>query len=64
ESEDTADGRIVHRQYHGPAFVYRIELDTGDTVHCLHNHVETFDLDQPVSVDLVADHPLAWYPVQ
>jgi len=31
-------------------------------VHCLHNHVEEFDLDEPVSLELTADHPLAWYP--
>ncbi len=57
-----ADGRIVHRQYTGPAFVYRIELTSGEMVRCLHNHVETFEHDQPVAVDIVADHPLAWYP--
>ena len=63
-NEENADGRVVHRQYHGPSFVYRIRLDSGDTVSCLHNHVEVFDHDQPVSVDLVADHSLAWYPAQ
>jgi iron(III) transport system ATP-binding protein len=57
-----ADGRIVHRQYIGPAFVYRIALTSGETVRCLHNHVETFEHDQPVAVEIVADHPLAWYP--
>jgi len=57
-----ADGRIVHRQYTGPAFVYRISLESGAVVRCLHNHVETFEHDQPVTVDIVADHPLAWYP--
>ena len=61
-SPELADGVIVSRQYVGPSFVYRVELDTGDAVHCLHNHVEEFDLDQPVSVELTADHPLAWYP--
>jgi len=59
---DRADGRVTRRQYVGPSFVYRVELDSGETVHCLHNHVEAFDTDQPVAVDLVADHPLAWYP--
>jgi len=61
-SPELADGVIVSRQYVGPSFVYRVELDTGDAVHCLHNHVEEFDLDQPVTVELTADHPLAWYP--
>jgi iron(III) transport system ATP-binding protein len=57
-----ADGRIGHRQYTGPAFVYRISLESGEVVRCLHNHVETFEHEQPVTVDIVADHPLAWYP--
>ncbi|WP_394351119.1 ABC transporter ATP-binding protein [Halorubrum sp. CBA1125] len=61
-SADMADGVIVSRQYVGPSFVYRVELDSGDVVHCQHNHVEEFDLDQPVAVELTADHPLAWYP--
>jgi len=61
-SPELADGVIVSRQYVGPSFVYRVELDTGDTVHCLHNHVEEFGLDEPVSLELTADHPLAWYP--
>jgi len=34
----------------------------GEVVHCLHNHVEEFDLDEPVGLELTADHPLAWYP--
>ena len=57
-----ADGVVVSRQYVGPSFIYRVELDSGGAVHCLHNHVEEFDLDEPVSIDLIADHPLAWYP--
>jgi iron(III) transport system ATP-binding protein len=56
------DGTIVHRQYTGPSFVYQVELDSGDVVHCQHNHATEFALDQRVAVDLVADHTLAWYP--
>jgi len=59
---DQTDGVVVSRQYVGPSFIYRVDLDSGDTVHCLHNHVEDFELDERVAVDLVADHPLAWYP--
>lgn len=59
---EEANGRIVHREYTGPSFVYRIELDSGDVVHCDHNHDERLDLDQPVHVSLTADHPLAWFP--
>jgi iron(III) transport system ATP-binding protein len=59
---ENADGEVIHRQYNGPSFVSRIELDGGGTLSCLHNHVELFDHGQPVSIDLIADHPLAWYP--
>jgi len=61
-SQATADGHVVDRQYNGPSFVYRVELTDGSLVRCLHNHVETFEHGQPVRVDIVADHPLAWYP--
>ena len=61
-SEATADGKVVHRQYNGPTFVYQIELDDGTTVRSLHNHAETFEFGQPVAVSIAADHPLAWYP--
>jgi len=61
-SEAAADGHVVHRQYNGPAFVYRVELTGGDAVRCLHNHAETFEHGQPVSVEITANHPLAWYP--
>ncbi len=60
--EGVADGHIVNRQYNGPSFVYRVQVETGEVVRCLHNHVEAFEHDQPVGVDIVADHPLAWYP--
>ncbi|PSP85511.1 ABC transporter ATP-binding protein [Halobacteriales archaeon QS_6_64_34] len=63
-SEPKADGYVVHRQYNGPNFIYRVELHSGDVVHCMHNHVETFEAGQPVAVDLAADHELAWYPAE
>jgi len=62
--DERGDGRIVYRQYTGPSFVYRVELDSGDVVHCQHNHVTDFDIGQRVRVDLVADHTLAWYPAR
>jgi len=60
----SVDGEVIHRQYNGPNFVYRVELEGSDVVRCLHNHVRTFEHCQPVSVDIVADHPLAWYPAE
>lgn len=61
-NEATADGYITHRQYNGPTFVYRVDLNSGTTVRCLHNHVETFEHEQPVAISIAADHGLAWYP--
>ena len=63
-NEATANGNIIHRQYNGPTFVYRVELNSGTTVRCLHNHAETFEHGQPVAVSITADHSLAWYPRQ
>lgn len=61
-SNDTAaQGEITKRQYRGPSFVYCIETPNNDIVHCMHNHTDVFDVGQSVRVDLVADHPLAWY---
>jgi iron(III) transport system ATP-binding protein len=61
-NEANADGVIRQRNYHGPSFIYRVELDTGEHVRCLHNHAEVYDHGTPVAVDMVADHSLAWYP--
>ncbi|MFB6073252.1 MAG: ABC transporter ATP-binding protein [Halobacterium sp.] len=63
-NEATANGVIVKRQYTGPSFIYHVELDNGDVVRCLHNHAEDMDVGEPVAVDLVSDHSLAWYPTQ
>jgi len=61
-TDGAGDGRIVRRQYQGPAFVYRVELSDGNTVHCLHNHTENFEVGEPVTVEIAADHSLSWYP--
>jgi len=60
----TGNGTLVGRQYTGPSFVYAVELDTGDVVHCEHNHSTDHELGERVTVDLVADHTLAWYPAE
>jgi iron(III) transport system ATP-binding protein len=61
-SAGTADGEVIRRQYTGPSFVYHVRLDDGPVVRCLHNHSEEVDVGERVSVRLVADHTLAWYP--
>ncbi|MFB6228689.1 MAG: ABC transporter ATP-binding protein [Halobacteriales archaeon] len=61
---EPGDGRILTREYTGPSFVYGIELDSGELVHCQHNHAAEFDIGQRVAVDLTADHTLAWFPAE
>ncbi len=60
--EAEADGRVTYRRYLGPSVLYRVELDSGETIECMHNHSESMDLDTPVSVTLTADHELVWFP--
>jgi len=62
ERAELADGTIVSRQYVGPSFIYRVELESGDVVHCLHNHVEEFDLDESVGLELTARSPAGLVP--
>jgi iron(III) transport system ATP-binding protein len=61
-ADGEADGEIVSRQYSGPTFVYRVELDDGDVVRCLHSHDDRFPVGTAVTVEPVADHALSWYP--
>ena len=57
-----ANGEIVHRRFLGPSVFYRVELDSGDVVGCTHNHEHRVPRDQPVRVELDADHDLSWFP--
>jgi iron(III) transport system ATP-binding protein len=56
------DGEIIHRRYLGPTVLYRVELESGDVVGCMHNHDDEVSLDDHVRVRLDADHDLAWFP--
>lgn len=60
--ESAADGIVRHRSYEGSTIRYRIELDNGTAIEAMHNHTSSVDLDDPVSVGLVADHEFAWFP--
>lgn len=62
--EARADGRVSYRRYLGPSILYRVELEDGSTVECLHNHSDQVDLDEHVSIHLTADHGLAWFPTE
>lgn len=59
---DEADGHVVYRRYLGPTVLYRVELDGGETIECMHNHSDRIDLDERVGVRVTADHELAWFP--
>jgi iron(III) transport system ATP-binding protein len=55
-------GRVVGRRYLGPTFLYQVELDTGESIQCMHNHDEAVPESGPVDLALRADHELAWFP--
>jgi iron(III) transport system ATP-binding protein len=61
-AEGAGDGVVVGRNYLGPTILYEVELPSGDTVECMHNHDEQVRLDKPVRLSLVASHELAWFP--
>jgi len=56
------NGRVVYRRYLGPTVLYRVELDSGETIECMHNHSDRITLDERVAVRVTADHDLAWFP--
>jgi iron(III) transport system ATP-binding protein len=57
-----ANGEVVHRRYLGATVLYRVEIDSGDVVGCMHNHADEVSLDDPVKVSFDADHEFAWFP--
>ena len=61
-ADTEANGRVVYRRYLGPTVLYRVELDTGETIECMHNHSDRIKLDERVAVRVTADHELAWFP--
>ena len=56
------DGEVVYRRYLGPTVLYRVELDAGETIECMHNHSDRIELGERVAVRVTADHELAWFP--
>ncbi|MDZ7850025.1 MAG: ABC transporter ATP-binding protein [Halodesulfurarchaeum sp.] len=59
--ESEATGVVRRRSYEGSTIRYRIELANGSHIEAMHNHTSGVDLDDPVAVDLVADHEFAWF---
>lgn len=62
DGTEASNGEVAHRRYLGPTVLYRVQLDTGDVVGCMHNHDDQVSLDDPVVATLDADHELAWFP--
>ncbi len=60
--EGAADGTVTYRRYLGPTVLYRVELDSGERIECMHNHSDRIELDERVQVRVTADHALAWFP--
>jgi iron(III) transport system ATP-binding protein len=60
--DGSPNGEVTERRYLGPTVLYRVELDSGDVVGCMHNHDDRVGLGERVRVELAADHPLAWFP--
>ncbi|WP_135534515.1 ABC transporter ATP-binding protein [Halostella pelagica] len=59
---DQSDGEVVHRRYLGPTVLYRVELDNGDVLECMHDHTDQVAVGTRVAVELDANHDLAWFP--
>jgi|GEM_PF-12113 len=55
-------GEVVARRYLGPTFLYEVELETGESVQCMHNHDEDIPESGVVDIEINADHELAWFP--
>jgi hypothetical protein len=55
-------GEVVARRYLGPTFLYEVELETGESVQCMHNHDENIPESGVVDIEINADHELAWFP--
>ncbi|AFZ71972.1 ABC transporter ATP-binding protein [Natronobacterium gregoryi] len=60
--DSESNGRVIYRRYLGPTVLYRVELDSGETIECMHNHSDRIELDKRVAVRVTADHELAWFP--
>ncbi|WP_256532171.1 ABC transporter ATP-binding protein [Halovivax cerinus] len=59
---EETDGEVIYRRYLGPTVLYRVELDGGETIECMHNHADRLQLGDRVRVRVTADHELAWFP--
>ncbi|MDR5656034.1 ABC transporter ATP-binding protein [Halodesulfurarchaeum sp. HSR-GB] len=61
---DRAHGTVHRRSYEGSTIRYRVRLAAGTTVEVRHNHTAGLTQDDPVRIDLIADHEFAWFPAE
>jgi iron(III) transport system ATP-binding protein len=62
-ADPQGNGRIVARTFRGEQYLYEIELDKGQRLHCICNHIQDFAPGTRVRVRLDPGHALAWFPV-
>jgi iron(III) transport system ATP-binding protein len=61
---DPAGNAVIARRIFRGAFnVYRLRLDTGETVHAFKEHTEILPAGARVAVRISAEHPLAVFPL-
>ena len=61
QPSEEGQGRIISRIYQGAFTLYRIILDSGDTVHSLRPHLEQHDVGTLVKVSLEPGHALVCF---
>ena len=62
-ADPQGNARIVARIYRGEQYLYELELDAGQRLHCICNHIQDFQPGARVRVRLDPGHALAWFPV-
>nr|WP_224450147.1 ABC transporter ATP-binding protein [Haloprofundus salilacus] len=62
DSDGDGVGVVASRRYLGPTALYEIELDSGESVSCMHNHDVHLERGERVALSLAATHDLSWFP--
>jgi iron(III) transport system ATP-binding protein len=61
-ADPQGNGRVVARIFRGEQYLYEVELDRGQRLHCICNHIQDFPPGTRVRVRLDPGHALAWVP--
>jgi iron(III) transport system ATP-binding protein len=54
----SGNGTITQRIFSGPFYIYRIKLDSGQTLNAFKLHTEVYSISTRVNVTVNAGHPL------